>query len=175
MKFTTTLIGLAVSLLIDLSVAQAAPQQTNIKPQPLGKYIRNGVVVGGIAGDAFSILRVQKLLAADGGERLVILYGNGFGQPVKTDPGYFHVNVDEKRGRISIDLAQVQKTAVDDKQLAKLFSGSKLVAATEMTMDPIDLSTNILLNLRKPALVKAAIDDYKGARTLVIDIRPTKK
>jgi hypothetical protein len=168
------IISIVVVVLTAVSLAQAAPQKLNLKPQPLGKYVHSGVVVGGIAGDGFSILRVQKLTAPDGAERLVILYGNGFGQPVKTDPGYFHINVDDKHGRVSIDLAQVQKTAVDDKELAKLFSGSKLVAATEITMDPIDLSTNILLNLKQPTDVRAAIDDYKGARTLVIDLRPTK-
>lgn len=154
--------------------AQAAPQKMNVKPQPLGKYVHSGVLVGGKVGDAFSILRIQKSSAPDGAERIVILYGNGFGQPVKTEPGYFHIQVDEKRGRVAIDLAQVQKTAVDEKELAKLFSGSRLVASTEMTMDPIDLSTNILLNLKQPADVKAAIDEYKGARTLVIDLKATK-
>lgn len=154
--------------------AVAAPQKLAVKPQPLGKYVHSGVLVGGIAGDAFSIIRIQKLNGADGAERLVILYGNSVGQPVKTQPGYFHINVDEKHGRVSIDLAQVQKTAVDDKQLAKLFSGSKLVAATEMTMDPIDLSTNILLNLKQKAEVRAAIDQYKGARALVIDLKAVK-
>jgi hypothetical protein len=163
-----------IAVAIAVTTAQAAPQKPNLKPQPLGKYIRSGVVVGGIAGDGFSILRVQKLTAPDGAERLVILYGNGFGQPMKTEPVYFHINVDEKRGRVSIDLAQVQKTAVDERELRKLFSGSKLIASTELTMDPIDLSTNILLSLKQATDVRAAVDDYKGSRTLVIDLRPTK-
>ena len=163
-----------IGFLLALSVASAAPQEVNFKPRPLGKYIASGVVVGGVAGDSFSILRIDKLVSKDGSERLAIVYGNGFGQPVKTDPGYFHINVAVRGARISIDLAQVQKTAVDARELARLFKDSKLVAATEMTMDPIDLSTNILLNLKRPAEVKAQIDNIKGARTLVIDMRASR-
>lgn len=150
----------------------AAVKSAVVKPQPLGQYVKNGVIVGGVAADGFSILRAEKLAAGDGAERLVIYYGDMHGQAMKTNPGYFHINVDEKAARVSIDLAQVQRTAVDHQELAKLFQGSKLVASTEMTMDPIDLSTNILLNLKQTAEVNARIDSVKGVRSLVIDLRP---
>jgi hypothetical protein len=160
-----------LALAFACATVSAATKLPSVKPQPLGHYVKNGVIVGGEAGDAFSILRVEKLAAKDSVERLVIYYGNVQGEAIKATPGYFHINVDEKLARVSIDLAQVQRTAVDHEQLAKLFAGSKIVAATDMTMDPIDLSTNILLTLKQPAEVSAHIDQSKGVHTLVIDLR----
>lgn len=163
--------SLLLALLV--SFAQAAPQKMLLTPRALGQYVQNGVVVGGVAGDAFSIVKIEKLDAGEGRERFVILYGNSHGQAVgKT--GYFHVNVDSKLARVSIDLSQVQRTAVDGAQLAKLFAGSKLVSGTEMTMDPIDLSTNIQLNLKRAVEVKAQIENKKGTSALVIELRPAK-
>jgi hypothetical protein len=154
--------------------AEAAPHPGVFKPQPVGTYVRSGAVVGGSAGFAFSILRVERQAAPDGAERMVIVYGDAQGQPVRTQAAYFHVELDEKNSRISIDLAQIQKTAVDPKELARLFSDSPLVASTEMTMDPVDLSTSIVLNLKAPAEVKAGVNKLRGAKSLVLDLKAAK-
>ncbi len=163
-----------ISLSLGSTAAWSVPHRPKVKPQGLGSYIRSGVVVGGYAGEALSLLRMQKMLAPDGAERLVILYGDKNGNVVKSELGYFHISVDERNSRVSIDLAQVQRTAVDAKDLAKVFNNSRLVSTTEMTMDPLDLSTNISLTLQQPAEIKVNVETSQGTKRLIIDMRPLK-
>lgn len=141
-------------------------------PVKLGTFTKSGVIVGGQVGNGFSILRANKTEGPGGTERFSILYGDNRGQISKAGPGYFHIQIDEKQPRVSIDLAQVQTTTVDPEQLSHIFKDSKIVAATEMTMDPIDLATNISLKLKRPAEVRAKIETQNGAQILVIDLRP---
>lgn len=174
MKFAArvTIFTFIVSFCL-VNLVSGAPHRLSVQPKTLGTYMRSGVVVGGIAVQSFSILRVQKLSTADGLESLIIVYGDSTGRPLKSEPGYFHIAVDEKASRVSIDLAQVQKTAVDGKDLTRVFAGSRLIGATEMTMDPLDLSTNISIQLKRPAEVRARTESAKGITQLVIDFRPT--
>jgi len=141
------------------------------RPAGLNEFRSSGAIIGGVAGQPFSLLRAQKLKSPEGVDRLALVYGDSRGDVLKSEPGYFHIQVQENPPRVSIDLAQVQKTAMDAAALAQLFRDSSLVSGTEMTMDPIDLSTNLILNLKKPAEVRAAIEAYQGAQVLVIDVR----
>lgn len=173
MKIKAIVVTLSVFLSGFISrEVHAAPHRAVAKPAPLGRYVAAGAIAGGSAGKGFSILRASQTKAPDGAERFVIVYGDARGRTVKTSPGYFHIQVDKKSPRVSIDLAQVQMTTLDPEQLQKLFRGSKLVAETEMTMDPIDLSTNITLRLRAPVEARANIESRNGTQVLVIDMRP---
>ncbi|MCM2281549.1 MAG: hypothetical protein NDI61_06855 [Bdellovibrionaceae bacterium] len=168
-----SVLALSVSGLWGLRKAEAARPLLTIKPNGLGVYAKSGVIVGGTTGAGFSIVRAARSKSQDGAERLTIVFGDVRGKVAKSGPGYFHVQVDEQQPRVSIDFAQVQTTAVDPAQLQKLFRNSPLVAGTDMTMDPIDFSTNITLQLRRPAEVRANIVEQNGAQFLAIDLRPS--
>ena len=164
------------SVFILTNEASAIPTKTIIRPQKLGSYIAAGSVVGGNAGKIFSLLRVQKMLIAGGVERLILTYGDQDGVPLKTQPGYFHLSLDQAGQRLILDLSQVLKTAIDQQDLIKELKGSHLIAKTDMSMDPQDGTTNITLFMRAPVEMKAQIDTTEDKQNqIVIDIRPVSK
>jgi hypothetical protein len=156
------------------ALAFAAPDKASVQPRPLSDMIENGFVAGGESGSGFSILKIEKRRSRPAGkaERIIITYGDQRGRPLKKPPGYFHVSVDENPPRVVIDLAQVQKTAVDDQDLARLLADSILVKSTDMTMDPEDMSTNLTLLLKKQAHVKVSYALKSTGAQLIIDLRP---
>ncbi len=170
------LLLLASHIFLMGSLAMAVPAKPVVRPQKLGSYIAAGAIVGGNAGKIFSLLRVQKMLLADGVERLILTYGDQDGIPLKTQPGYFHLSLDQAGQRLVLDLSQVLKTAIDQQDLIKELRGSHLVAKTDMSMDPQDGTTNITLFMRAPVETKAQIEATEDKQNqLVIDIRPVSK
>lgn len=153
-----------------LAISPAQAMQN--KPVKLGDYTSSGVITGGMSGNGFSLLRATHLKGAGRVEKFAVVFGDRQGQVVRTSPGYFHIQVDDKNQRVSIDLAEMQMTTVGPEQLKRLFDDSKLVAGTEMTMDPIDDATNISLKLREPVEARAKIEDQNGAKILMIEMRP---
>ena len=170
------LIGLSALFLFAQGVSASVPARQIIRPQKLGSYIAAGAIVGGNAGKIFSLLHVQKMLLAGGVERIILTYGDQDGVPLKTQPGYFHLSLDQAGERLVLDLSQVLKTAVDQQDLIKELRGSHLVAKTDMSMDPQDGTTNITLFMRSPVEARAQIEATEDKQNqLIIDIRPVSK
>ncbi len=170
-------ITLGLMLVAMSNSANAVPAKAFVRPQKLGTYIAAGSIIGGNAGKLFSLLRVQKMNLAGGVERLILTYGDQDGIPLKTQPGYFHLSLDQAGERLVLDLSQVLKTAVDQQDIIKELKGSKLVAKTDMSMDPQDGTTNITLFMKVPVETRAQVDTTAEDRQnqLVIDIRPVTK
>ncbi len=172
-KFTLLV---ATAIICAHSSAWAVPAKQIVRPQKLGSYIAAGAIVGGSAGKIFSLIRVQKMLLAGGVERLILTYGDQDGVPLKSQPGYFHLNLDQAGQRLVLDLSQVLKTAIDQQDLIKELKGSRLVSRTDMSMDPQDGTTNITLYMRAPVEMKAQIEATEERQNqLVIDMRPVSK
>lgn len=149
----------------------AAPSPYHLKPGKISPPISEGVVTGGRSSDEFSLLNV-KAESLKNQERFSIVFGDRYGQPLQGDPGYFHLSVDRSGKRISIDLAQVSRTAVDNKQLRRLLSRSKYIASSDMVMDPHDGSTNIALNMKVPVTVKVMAPQKTIPGRVILEIRP---
>jgi len=138
--------------------ADAIPAPLQVRPGRISPPLQSGEMIGGLAADEFSLLGIsdEGSMVANQGERFVLAYGDRFGKPQQGEPGYFHVSLDREARRIVIDLAQVHSTAVDPEKLASIVAQSKLIASSEMTMDPADGSTNITLLLKRPVKLKIA-------------------
>ncbi len=147
------------------------PLNAAIRPETrnLPTTVGLGVLTGGKADQEFSIIGMQ-VRPSIGSEQLIITYGDHLGMPRLGEPGFYHVVLDHGSKRIVIDLAQVSRTAVDQKELGRILAASTLVEGTDMTMDPLDASTNITLKLRVPVELTVRSDAKKGAR-LIIDMR----
>ena len=160
------------ALVATTAAAWAAPLPSPIviTPGRVSPPIEVGTTIGGQARDEFSLLAIRNE-PSEKGERLVLSYGDRFGKPLKGEPGYFHVAIDHGAKRLVIDLAQMQMTAVGPQDLSKILANSKLVATSEMSMDPIDSSTNITLHYKVPVKVKvgAAAED---AAKISIEVTP---
>ncbi len=151
-----------------------------LKFNKLDAFAGTGIFQGGESGRAYSLLDIKRVPPKNKGsnhERLSILYGDEVGRRILGKTGYFHIILEKNPDRLVIDLSQVQKTAVDDKQLASIFRNSELVSKTEMTMDPEDLSTNITLYLKQPvkARVKSNTDSKKPGQVMIDIVKTNPK
>lgn len=155
--------------------AFALPAPLLVKPGRVSPPVQNGVTIGGKAADEFSLIGVSAEHVHGGkGERLTLSYGDRHGHPHRGEPGFFHVALDRDAKRIVIDLAQMRKTAVDANGLAKVLSGSKLVASSDITMDPFDGSTNLTLILKQPVKMKVSSEGNNHSR-IVFDLQPVQE
>jgi hypothetical protein len=164
-----------ISILNFASSAGALPAPLQVKPGRISTPMQSGVTIGGQAADEFSLLSVKtELLGSGNAERMTLSYGDRFGAPIKSEPGFFQVALDRSAQRIVIDLSQMRKTAVDAAQLARTMMLSKYVVSSDITMDPFDGSTNITLLTKVPvkmsvaALGKVGLEQAK----LQIEIQP---
>ncbi len=157
--------------LFTFAAAQASVPKLQLqKPHKLGESVREGFIVGGMAGDEFSLLKFQRSDRPGGVERWTLTYGDRAGARLHGPPGYFHLQLDPGSKRLILDLAQVNRTAVDQKDLAKLFLDSRVVAASSMSMDPQDQSTSLVFLLKAP--LEIHIEKDLGSGQLVIDLKP---
>jgi hypothetical protein len=166
-----------IANVIVLQSAVAAPIPAKIVVLPLrpSAWIRSGAAIGGqAAADELSLLRVRRAARPDGGERLLVAYGDKYGRPLRAQPGYFHLALDRGGRRLSLDLAQVSRTAVDRRDLEKLFANSTLVASVDIVMDPQDGSTHLSLAFAAPieAFASTASGDASAPAGLAFDFRP---
>ncbi|OQW47291.1 MAG: hypothetical protein A4S09_15975 [Proteobacteria bacterium SG_bin7] len=175
MKNSIFILSLMVvfSGLSEAAIKKGSPLKFN----KLDVFAGTGIFQGGESGRAYSLLDIKRTQPKNNSpdhEHFSIFYGDEIGRKILGKTGYFHIILEKNPDRLVIDLSQVQKTAVDEKQLAAIFRNSELVSKTEMTMDPEDLSTNITLYLKQPvkARVKSNTDGKKPGQ-LVIDMVKT--
>ena len=150
------------------SFALIAPLQ--VKPGHASELRGDGVVTGGLAADQFSLIGIRSEMQSKE-ERLVLIYGDRFGQPWKQEPGFFHIALDRSGRRIVVALAQVHSSAVDSARLAGELKKSKLVASSEIMMDPFDLTVNLILRLKVPVQLKVSIEKSDRSN-LILDLQP---
>jgi hypothetical protein len=149
--------------------AMRAPIQ--VKPGKTSSLISDGVLSGGMAAEEFSLLGVRSEVGKQKSERVILTYGDRLGQPWKQGPGFFHIALDRAGRRMVIDLAQVHSTAVDSARLAGELRKSKLVASSEMTIDPFDRSVNITLHFKVPVQLKVSTENSNRS-DVILDLQP---
>lgn len=117
-----------------------------------------------------SLLQVQQVTSntTDKSERLTMKFGDKNGIAL-LEPGFFHLAVDEGGRRLILDLAQVQQTSVDKADLKAMVKQSTLIRDAEITMDPVDNSTNITFLMKRPIVARAS-----SKENLVIYIQEAK-
>lgn len=128
---------------------EAAPHPISLKPGQNTTLLRAGVVTGGVAGDELSLLTVESKSKSEG-ESFSIHWGDREGRPWTGRAGWYHIALDRGGRRVVVDLGKVARTAIEPKDLHGLLASSKLIASSDMTMDPQDGSTNLTLNFRVP-------------------------
>jgi hypothetical protein len=149
--------------------AFAIPSPLHVKPGSALGLRAGSIANGGKALDEFSLLSVA-LAAGASSERMVLNYGDRFGKVWKGEPGFFQVALDRGGSRVVIDLSQVTRTGIDPAQLRKALSSSKLVASSEMTMDPQDQTTNLTLTMKRPVAI--SLSTASGSRSqIVLDLK----
>lgn len=167
-RVSATISFIFVFVMVNSAAAAIAPLQ--VKPGRLVSAIRGGALAGGRAAEEFSLLGIRRVAGRAGVERLVFSYGDRNGKPLKGEPGFFQIALDRSAKRLVIDLAQVGQTAIDSKDLARILSDSQFVAGSDMTMDPLDGSTNITIHTKIP-IALAVMSEAGDQGRIILELR----
>ena len=131
--------------------------------QKTNRYIDKGTVIGGEAGQAFSLIRVRSQLDPKKKvERIVLNLGDKDGKVLKGEPSFYQVNLEPERSRIVISLSQVSRSKVSQAQLSQTFKNSPYVKSAQMISDAESSSTNLILNLKSPVRAEVFQMSEKG-------------
>lgn len=173
---------LIVSLLLAGSSSLAAsPFKKSLfsqaKTKKQGRYITDGVVLGGKISDGFTLLKVRSGVSKKSKmERVVLDIGDLVGKPAKNEMAYHHVNVDGRRKQIVVELGQVARSGVDQDQLRRVFRKSPYVKSADIIFDPEDLTTTLVLGLKRKTKVEVfnLVSPDQPSR-IVIDMVASKR
>ncbi|MEN0060223.1 MAG: hypothetical protein AAGB31_15400 [Bdellovibrio sp.] len=130
-----------------------------------------GVSFGGLAGSGFTLLDVR--VTADKKkkmERVVIDVGDMQGATLRGWPGYYHAELKKNPQRLVIDFAQMPNSRVTQERLAQILTSSRAVKNTVMSLDPLDSSLNLTMDLHPNTKVKVyQVAGKKTTSKVVLD------
>jgi hypothetical protein len=140
------------------------------------QYLSDGVFVGGRSGTGFTLLDVRRSFDKKSqGERIVLDWGDDKARPLKGRIGFFHVGIDKRNRRMVVDLSQVTQSRLDEAAVTGKFKNSPLVKRAQMVFDPIEGSTQLILDFKSQMAVEAFyLIGEKDPTRLVLDVRPLK-
>lgn len=162
-------------ILLSLPVLAASPYKKTLAVKQ-NTYIRDGVFVGGKAGEGTSLLGVRRTYSGKAQvERVIVDLGDHELRPAGRNPGYFQVSMDARNHRVVMDLAQLRLSKVTEAQLQNLFRNSPNVASATLTLDPEDKAATMVLKLKKPMRLEVfQLLDKKKPGRVVMDLTPIR-
>jgi hypothetical protein len=137
-------------------------------------YLKDGVFIGGKAGEGTSLLGVRRAYSAKAKlERVIVDLGDQDARPAGMNPGYFQVSMDAATNRVILDLAQLRLSKVSEAQVQNLFRKSPYVADARLTLDPEDKAATMVLKLKRPMRMEVfQLKNKKKPGRVVIDLTP---
>ncbi len=163
-------IGCVLIFLCGLNGHAAVPA----KKSPAVKKILSGegASFGGLAGSGFTLLDIRR--TADPKkkvERIVIDVGDINGVPQKGWPGYYFAELKKNPARLIIDFSQMPNSRINQHQIAARLKNSIAVKRTAMSMDPLDQSLILTLDLKTNTKVRVLqVAGKKSTSKVVIDL-----
>ena len=170
-------LGLCLALGLGPIRSEAAIPYRNTLTMKKNTYVKQGVFVGGKAGEGSSLLNVRRTFSKKlQTERVVIDLGDEQMRPDGLDLGYFQASMDAKNNRVILDLAQLKYSKISERQVQNLFRKSPLVASVSLTFDPEDKTGTLVLNLKRPSRLEVfrMLDKKKPGR-VVMDLVPLRE
>lgn len=160
-------------LLFCAHTAFGAISETQTKPKPPGKILQGeGASFGGLAGSGFTLMDVRLTASKNKKvERIVIDIGDLQGAPMRGWPGYYFAELKKNPQRLVIDFAQMPNARLDQAKIAARMAASRGILKTAMSLDPVDNSLNLTLDLKKNT--KARVYQVFGKKTtskVVVDL-----
>lgn len=135
-------------------------------------YIEKGTVIGGKAGQSFSLLKVRSQANRKLGiERVVLNLGDEQGRLLKGRLSFFQVNVEPEKSRVVINLSQVAETQVSEGELKNAFKNSPFVRSAKLIPDLNGGEMSLVLQLKREAKAEVfqMVEKGKPGR-LVVDL-----
>ncbi|WP_415063322.1 hypothetical protein [Bdellovibrio sp.] len=152
--------------------ASAAISTQKAKPTVSKVLSGEGVSFGGLAGTGFTLLDVRRTTDIKKGlERIVIDVGDMSGAPLRGWPGYYYAELKKNPSRLVIDFAQMPNANLDQTQISSRLKSSLAVTKSTMSLDPVDSSLNLTLDLKKNTKVRVyQVAGKKTTSKVVIDL-----
>lgn len=150
--------------------AVSAPQ---VKPKPAAKILAGeGATYGGLAGSGFTLMDVRRTADVKKKvERIVIDVGDLQGAPQRGWPGFYFAEMKKNPHRLVLDFAQMPNARINQAKIAARMNGSLGVLRTAMSLDPIDNSLNLTLDLKKGTKARVyQVSGKKATSKVVIDL-----
>lgn len=164
-------IGCLMVLFLALPTVAAVSSQA-IKPSASNILVGEGTSFGGLAGNGFTLMDLRRTADVKKKvERIVMDVGDRNGAALRGWPGYYFVELKKNPQRLVIDFAQMPNSNIDQKQLALRMKESLAVTKTSMSLDPVDSSLNLTMDLKKNTKVRVyQVSGKKTTSKVVIDL-----
>ncbi len=171
MKNTGRVTILAASLFVALSSSAAVPKK-QAQHAPAKILVGQGVAIGGLAGSGFTLMDIRRTADAKKKmERIVIDVGDHQGNPLKGYPGYYHAELQKNPQRLVLDFAQMPKSRLDELMISSRLKNSLAIRNSEMSLDPVENSLNLTLNLKPNTKVRVyQVAGVKSTSKVVVDL-----
>lgn len=154
--------------------SEAALQKINpVAPYKSGKFLSQGVFIGGKVGADVSLINIKRKPSRDGRkERVLIEMGNKEGLPLthNKEIGYFHAQIQELPYRLIIDFSQMEKSSLNEDYVSNLFKNSLFIKNISLTSDPENNSTNLTFIFNSPIKIEFFLSPNKKKRLIVVDV-----
>ncbi|MBL7545191.1 MAG: hypothetical protein JNL11_15340 [Bdellovibrionaceae bacterium] len=156
-------------LLLPLFLHAALPSSQKLQK---GIIADQGAVSGGVAGNGFSMLKMQLVSMPNAKmERYIFDIGDLKGHKIKGLPGFYHVQLVKNPPQMVIDFSQMPVSRVFENDLTKTLKKSVLVSNGKLVSDPVDKTLTMVLNLKKPGKMKVMqVKGEKETSKLVVDL-----
>jgi hypothetical protein len=174
--------GVEMRLFIFALLLSVGPQLFAATPfkrsltQKKNSYMKDGVFIGGKAGNGTTLLGVRRAFSNKAHlERVIVDVADNEGKAPGAALGYFQASVDAKQNRVILDLAQLKQSRVSEQKIKDMFKASPFVASVEFTLDPEDKAGTMVLNLKRPMQLEVfeLLDGHKPGR-IVMDLTPAR-
>lgn len=133
------------------AIPKSAPKKVEVSKILSGE----GTSFGGLAGSGFTLMDVRRTSDAKKKvERLVIDIGDMNGAALRGWPGYYFAELKKNPSRLVIDFAQMPNANLDQAKIKSVMKNSLAVKNSSMTLDPVDSSLNLTLDLKPETKVR---------------------
>lgn len=112
-----------------------------------------GATFGGLAGSGFTLLDLRRT-ADKKIERLVFDIGDKSGAMMRGWPGYYHAELKNNPQRLVIDFAQMPNSNLNQALLSARLKNSIAVTRSVLSLEPVDNSLNLTMDLKKNTKVR---------------------
>ncbi|UOF01063.1 hypothetical protein [Bdellovibrio reynosensis] len=130
-----------------------------------------GISFGGLAGTGFTLLDLRRTSDTKKKvERVVIDVGDMNGAPLRGWPGYYFAELKKNPSRLVIDFAQMPNAHIDQGKIKNIMKNSLAVKTSTMSLDPVDSSLNLTLDLKQNTKVRVyQVAGKKQTSKVVVD------
>lgn len=165
-------IAVGALILIVPGLVLGAVQRPNLKPSSILRGA--GIATGGQAGQTLGLMDIRHTnQAKSSAERIILDFGKSNLQPLNGVVGYYHAELQQSPPRLAVELPLTLGSKVSETEVLKRLSKSRSIKRALITFDRTSQSTNLVLQFKKPMMVRLSqVQSPKAPGKLIVDLMP---